>query len=168
MSDKRYIMGLFRDEVQAASAIEALEGSPWKIKRVHSPFPDHKILNTLRLKKSRVGYFTLVGGIIGFFTGIALSIFTATQWNIIVSGKPVISLIPFLIVGFEFTILFAVFGNIIGLFILARLPEYKSLKHYDARCSGDHFGILASCSEDDQAGLMDLFQKKGGEARAFE
>jgi molybdopterin-containing oxidoreductase family membrane subunit len=49
-------------------------------------------------------------------------------------------LIPFVIVGFEFTVLFAVFGNVIGLLTCMRLPDYKGLDIYDPRCSGEHFG----------------------------
>ena len=168
MSNEKFVMGLFRDEDQAVSAIRALESSSWMLKSVHGPFPGHRIPNALKLKKSPVGYFTLAGGILGFLTGMGLSIYTAIQWNIIVSGKPVIALIPFLIVGFEFTILFSVFGNILGLLTQARLPDYKSLNLYDPRCSGEHFGILASCEKGDEAGLTEFFQANGGETKQFE
>jgi len=161
-------MGVFQDEARAVSTVKAFEGTPWDLKEVHSPFPNHEIMEGLDPKKSKVGYFTLVGGVIGFFAGISLSVFTSSQWNLIVSGKPVISLIPFLIVGFELTILFAVFGNIIGLLFQARLPEFRSLEHYDPRCSSDHFGILASCKEGEQDSLMDFFREKRGEVRLFE
>ena len=168
MSTKEYILGSFRDENQAVSAIEALKKSPWTLDRVHSPFPSHRISNALKEKKSRVGYFTLVGGIIGFFTGFALATYTAVQWNLIVSGKPVVAWLPFLIVGFEFTILFAVLGNVIGLLTQARLPEFEGLKTYDPRFSGDYFGIVASCGEGEQQQLMDLLTNMGGEVKAFE
>ena len=168
MPTKEYIVGSFRDEDQAVSAIEALRKSPWKLDRVHSPIPSHTIAKALKEKKSRVGYFTLVGGIIGFFAGFALAIYTAVQWNLIVSGKPVVAWLPFLIVGFEFTILFAVLGNVIGLVTQARLPEFESLKTYDPRFSGDHFGIVASCDEGEQQKLMDFLTNMGGEVKASE
>ena len=165
MAVEKCVISLFDDETRAASAIEALRGSPWKLERVHSPIPSDKILNALKLKKSRVGYFTLAGGIIGFFSGVGLAIYTGIQWNLIVSGKPVVAWIPFLIVGFEFTILFAVFGNVLGLLFQTNLPEFQSLRIYDQRCSGEHFGVLASCAEGEENKLMAFFQEKGGEAR---
>ncbi|UCH23208.1 MAG: DUF3341 domain-containing protein [Deltaproteobacteria bacterium] len=168
MQPKKYIMGLFRNEDQVVSAVHALEHSPYKIQRVNTPFPSHKILDALKLKKSNVGYFTLAGGIFGFFAGFGLAIFCATKWNLIVSGKPVISLIPFFIVGFEFTIMFAVFGNILGLLALGGLPSFKGLKYYDPRCSADHFGILASCVAEQEDGLKSFFQTQGGEVRVFD
>ena len=109
------IMGLFKDEGQAAKVIPELAAAGFSFHRAHSPIPSHRILEALKLKKGRVGWFTLAGGILGFFSGFALAIFTSTRWDLIVSGKPIISLIPFFIVGFEFTILFSVFGNVIGL-----------------------------------------------------
>ena len=168
MSNEKYIMGLFKDKDRAIGAIKRVMASPWKLERVHSPFPEHEIMDILGLKKSKVGYFTLAGGIIGFFSGIGLAIFTATQWNIIVSGKPVVALVPFMIVGFEFTILFSVLGNITGLILQTRLPEFKSLKRYDPRCSDDHFGVLVSCNEEDREGLIDFLSEEGGEIRIIE
>ena len=165
MSSEKHVMALFEDDARAASAIEGLAGYPWKLERVHSPIPSDNILHALKMKKSKVGWFTLAGGIFGFFSGVGLAIYTATEWNLIMSGKPVVALIPFLIVGFEFTILFAVFGNVIGLLLQTDLPEFKSLRAYDERCSGEQFGLLASCAEGEENRLMVYFQEKGGEAR---
>jgi molybdopterin-containing oxidoreductase family membrane subunit len=109
-----------------------------------------------------------MGGIIGFFTGFALAVYTAVQWNIIVSGKPVVAWIPFLIVGFEFTILFAVFGNVVGLLTQARLPEFDTLRAYDPRFSGEYFGIVATCDEGEEQKLKDFLASMGGEVNAFE
>jgi molybdopterin-containing oxidoreductase family membrane subunit len=167
MPTKACIMGLFKDEGKAARAILDLDAAGFSFRRVHSPVPSRRIMDALKLKKSRVGWFTLAGGVMGFLAGFSLAIFTSVQWNLIVSGKPIVSLIPFFIVGFEFTILFSVFGNVIGLLVCARLPDYRGLKNYDPRCSGEHFGVLAACESTRQGELMDFFQKKGGEVRVF-
>ena len=168
MPDDKYIMGLFLDEDRAVTAAWGIQSSPWALHKIHSPIPSHKLMDILDLKKSRVGYFTLAGGILGFFCGFLLAIFTSTQWNLMVGGKPVVALIPFFIVGFEFTILFAVFGNVIGMLVLTRLPRYDNLALYDGRCSGNHFGILASCKENQTQELMQFFQESGGEVKNFD
>ena len=167
MPAEHSVMGLFTDETQAVSAIEAIKDSPWTLRTVNSPIPSHKISDALKLKKSKVGYFTLAGGIAGFFAGFLLAAFTASQWNLVVSGKPVIALVPFFIVGFEFTILFAVFGNVAGLIHQMQLPEFTGLEEYDPRCSGEHFGILAACKADELEGLKAFFQTRGGEINIF-
>jgi len=161
------VMGIFADENQAVSAVKAIKTSSWSLQKVHSPIPSHKIAEALELKKSKVGYFTLAGGITGFFVGFALAAFTASQWNLIVSGKPIIALVPFFIVGFEFTILFAVFGNIAGLIHQMQLPEFKGLEIYDPRCSGEHFGVLASCETGNLQSLKDFFMTRGAPIKVF-
>ncbi len=168
MGPERYLMGLFKDEDQVVAAVNELKASAYTFHRVNSPFPSHKIMDALNLKKSMVGWFTLVGGIIGFVGGFALAIFTSVQWNLIVSGKPIVAYIPFVIVGFEATILCAVFGNILGLLTQTRLPGYKLMKHYDPRCSGEYFGVLASCEANLEDGLNDFFRQQGAEVRVFE
>jgi molybdopterin-containing oxidoreductase family membrane subunit len=165
MSSEKQVLGLFKDENLAAAAIESMAGYPWQLRSVNSPFPSERIMKALRAGKSKVGYFTLAGGIIGFLSGIGLAAYTSLQWNLIVSGKPVVALIPYLIVGFEFTVLFAVFGNMVGLVTQTLLPEYRSISTYDPRCSGEHFGVLASCAEGQEEALLAFFQEKGGEAR---
>jgi hypothetical protein len=168
MAVETHVMGIFRDEERAVSAITGLTAAGFRFRRAHSPVPSHRIQEALRLGKSRVGWFTLAGGILGFFTGFALAIFTSSQWHLIVGGKPIVALIPFVIVGFEFTILFSVFGNVIGLLVCCRLPDAKGLARYDPRCSGEHFGVLAACESPRRGELMRFFQEKGGETRTFD
>ena len=57
------IMGIFASERKAAEAIDGLRETSWSVERVHSPIPSHLIDAALELPKSRVGWFTLAGGI---------------------------------------------------------------------------------------------------------
>ena len=159
------IMGVFSSQRGAADAIDRLRETSWTIERVHSPIPSHDIEHALEPPKSRVGWFTLAGGIVGFFTGFSLAAFTAARWSLIVSGKPVVALVPFFIVGFEFTILFAVFGNVLGLISQARLPRFETPPLYDWRFSGDYFGVLARCRTDEQEKLTRFFEENGAEVK---
>jgi molybdopterin-containing oxidoreductase family membrane subunit len=138
-ADKR-LMGLFKDPDQVIEALKAFKASTWSVVRVHSPIPNHKIAHALDLPKSKVGYFTL-------------------------SGKPVVALVPFFIVGFEFTILFSVFGNVIGLINVGGLPDWEGLTEYDPRCSGDHYGITVACDADSEDELRQFFQERGAQIR---
>jgi len=168
MPSEQYIMATFADEESAADTLNALRSSKHPLHRVYSPYPGHRILDAMKMKKSPVGYFTLIGGLLGFFAGFGLSIYTAGQWSLIVSGKPVTALVPFFIVGFECTILFSVFGNILGLLTQARLPRIARSPAYDTRFSGTHFGILTSCSPADQDEVIALVREKGGVGEVIE
>ncbi len=163
-AEQASIMGIFESEDRAAAAIAALrKQTDWTVTRVHSPIPSHAIESALAPPQSNVGWFTLAGGIIGFFTGFILAAFTATRWSLMVSGKPVVALVPFFIVGFEFTILFAVFGNVLGLISQARLPRFGPRPLYDERFSGNRFGVLAQCRPDQTGRLQQFFQDRGAE-----
>ena len=159
------IMGVFQSEDQTALAIRELRGSDYEVERVHSPIPSHAIADALQLPKSKVGWFTLAGGITGFLCGFLLAIFAATRWSLIAQGKPVIALVPFVIVGFEFTILFAVFGNVLGLISQARLPRFKISAGYQADFTGGRFGILATCTTNEAGKLEEFFKTRGAEAK---
>jgi molybdopterin-containing oxidoreductase family membrane subunit len=168
MANEVQVMGIFREEGQAVAAVLDLRQSPsWPVIRVHSPIPSHALAKAMQVRKSKAGWYTLVGGIIGFFSGFGLAIFTATRWNLIVGGKPIVALVPFVIVGFEFTILFAIFGNLIGFLHQSRLPRLQNLEIYDPRCSGEHFGVVASCASNDLEGLTTFFREKGGDVQVF-
>ena len=168
MPHKRHIMGLFKNEDAVVAAIDALKESSYQFIRVNTPVPSHKIMDALKLKKSWVGWFPLCGGILGFVGGFALAIFTSTRWDMIVSGKPIVAIVPFVVVGFEATILCSVIGNVIGLLTQTRLPSHRWFKYYDERCSGEHFGVLAACEAEQKDGLKELFQNQGAEVRVFE
>jgi len=167
-TDKKKIMGLFESEADAVAAIADMRALGWVIERVHSPIPSENIPKALGMRKSRVGWFTLAGGITGFFTGFLLAAFTATRWSLIVSGKPVVALVPFFIVGFEFTILFAVFGNVIGLITQANLPKFNYSAEYAPECSAAQYGILAACGPDETDELETFFAERGARIRSFD
>ena len=168
MENRKIILGLFDNEENTVSAIKELYDSPWTVEEVYSPVPGHDLADALKLKKSRVGYFTLAGAVFGFFFGFWIAVWTAGQWDLIVSGKPVISLIPFFIVGFELTILFGVAANVLGFLLFAGLPRLKLPKHYDPRCSGEYFGVAAACSHHEQDQLITFFQTKGADIGAMD
>ena len=147
----------------AAEAVRAVQKTSWPIKDVHGPIPSEAISAALDVKKSKVGWFTLAGGIIGFILGYSLAAFTAARWGLIVSGKPVLAYIPFFIVGFEFTILFSVFGNVIGLILMMRLPAYRDLPYYHPKCSGHHFGVSVGCSAEEADDVRRFLTQLGAE-----
>jgi len=168
MAAERRLMGLFLDADQVVATLGACRERAWAVTQVHGPIPNHKIAAALDLPKSRVGYYTLVGGIIGFFTGFLLATFCSVQWDLIVSGKPIVALVPFFIVGFEFTILFSVFGNVIGLLNEAELPDWRLPVDYDPRCSGDHYSITVACEAAREAELRQFFQERGAQVSLLE
>ncbi len=167
MAAEARVMGLFTDDARAARAIRELAAAGFTFRRAYSPIASERIREAAGGGRSPVGWFTLAGGIFGFAFGFALAIFTASQWNLIVSGKPVVALIPFFVVGFECTILFSVLGNVTGLLVCARLPDFPGLETHDPRCSRDRFGVLAGCPAGREGDLMEFFRRQGADVRLW-
>jgi hypothetical protein len=81
-----------------------------------------------------VRFFALAGAGAGTVTGFAFTILTMTSWPLIVGGKPIVSLPPFLIIAFALTILFGSLSTFLGFLFLARLPSIRTIR------SGEDYG----------------------------
>lgn len=157
------ITGLFRSESEAAAALIAAKDTLWDITDVRGPIPGEQILSALGPKKSGVGWFTLAGGILGFLTGYLLAAFTAARWGLMVSGKPIIAYVPFFIVGFEFTILFSVFGNVVGMILMMKLPAYTDLENHRPEFTGDAYGVMLTCGPGQEQDVKSFLTNQGAE-----
>ena len=154
------VMGLFQTEEETLTAIQEIRERGWQVQEVFSPIPSSSISKALNRTKSKIGWFTLFGGMTGFVSGFALAIFSSTRWNLIVSGKPIVSWFPFFIIAFEFTILFAVLGNVLGLLTQIGLPT-KMDENYDPACSGSVYGVSAAALPGELDQLKAFLQEKG-------
>lgn len=163
MAYRRQILGIFSYLDDLLRALEGMKEGDVRVHTVYSPTPRHEIKEALAERPSPVRYFTLVGAVLGLCTGLGLAIYAGQQWQFITGGKPVVALIPFMVVGFEFTILFGIFGNLTGLFIHGRLPRLRMPEHYDSRFTGDRFGVLVHCMEAEREFVIRAMREAGAE-----
>lgn len=162
MPDKgERVTALFTDPDKAAEAVRQVREKAWTLADVYGPIPNEAISEALSVKKSPVGWFTLAGGIIGFIIGYLLASLTSMRWELIVGGKPVLAYIPFFIVGFEFTVLFSVFGNVAGMILTMQLPAFRDLPGYSTAGSGEAFAVVVACGERERADVQAFFEKNG-------
>jgi hypothetical protein len=162
MTRQPALMGVFVYLEDLLAAIKALEGEAEDL-TVYSPAAHGEIRKALRQKPSPVRYYTLCGGLLGLISGFSLAVYTVLQWKFVVSGKPIIPWIPFVIVGFEFLILFGVFLSFAGMLIHSRLPRWRLPVYYDPRFSDNRFGLLVAYSSQDRKKLTGLLQNAGAE-----
>ena len=91
---------------------------------VFSPFPIHGMSQAMGMKNSKVGWFSFIGGVTGYATGMLMIWFmNAFDYAIPVGGKPMFSPFGAFPPSYELTILFGSFGAIIGMLYLNRLPR---------------------------------------------
>jgi hypothetical protein len=97
-------------------------------------------------RPGRLRFFAFFGAVAGFGSGLALTIYSVLSWPIIVGGKPIVSLPPFLLIGYLLTILFGSLGAFAGFLLLARLPSGRGLAA-DAEFP-DRFVIVVETGEE--------------------
>jgi len=158
------IVGVFAYVDDLVLAIRSAKESGLAIDTVYTPVRIEEVSDALGARPSPVRYFALFGAITGIVLGVGLSIYTVLQWKFLVSGKPIIPLVPFVIAGFEFLILIGVLFNLLGVVIMTRLPRFKLPKWYDIRFSGDRFGLVIKCGPDQKENISTLMKQSGAES----
>ncbi len=121
------------------------EGVPGERIRVITPFGVPEVEEILPGKRSKVRYFALVGAASGTASGFALTILTSLSWPLIVGGKPIVSIPPFIIIAFALTILFGALATFAGFLLLSRLPSLRGIRSGEEH--GNAFVILIEDGE---------------------
>ena len=148
MISSQDVVGVFAHVDATVRAIEALRRNGLSDFTVYTPVPVEEIEEAVEHGRplSRVRLFTLIGGLTGTATGFFLTIWSSLKWNLVVGGKPIVSIPPFVVIAFELTILFGGLCTLLGLLVLGRLPKLRPSPAYDPRFSVDRFGIAVRCT----------------------
>ena len=130
MSDSTVKYGLlaeFDTPADIMHAAEKVRDAGYRRWDVYTPFPIHGMDEAMGVKKSKVGWFTFFGGLIGITAGYSMIWWmNAYDYAIVVGGKPLFSPIYSFPVAYECTILLAAFGSLGGMLFLNRLPAWYS------------------------------------------
>jgi molybdopterin-containing oxidoreductase family membrane subunit len=131
------------------------------------PCPRHEIVYALGNPSTIVPWIALAFGALGCLIGYSLPAWTASDWVLPVSGKPIVAIPPFTIIGFEMTILFTAIHTLAGLAILGiidsfRFPIPNSAKKY-TRFQRDRFGVVVRCDEARIDEFEAIMKKNGAE-----
>ena len=121
------------------------EGVPGERIRVITPFGVPEVEEILPRGRSKVRFFALVGAASGTVAGFAFTILTSLSWPLIVGGKPIVSIPPFIIIAFALTILFGALATFAGFLLLSRLPSLRGIRSEEE--FGNAFVILIEDGE---------------------
>ena len=131
------------DTMHAAEKVRDAGFRKWD---VFTPFPIHGMDDAMGMKNSKVGWFSFVGGVTGYTSGMLMIwLLNAVDYPILVGGKPMFSPFAAFPPSYELTILFGAFGAIFGMLFLNRLPRlhHPLLKHGRfAKASHDKFFVV--------------------------
>lgn len=163
MDTRAGVVGVFGDLDSIVLALRELKSKGYDGITVYSPVPRHEIEDVLDQPVSPVRLFTLIGGLTGCALGFAYAISTSLDWELITGGKPIVSLPPFVIIGFECTILIGALSTVAGMFLNARLPKLRKAAGYDPRFSNDKFGVLVMGGPSQLGGAEGILRAAGAE-----
>jgi Protein of unknown function (DUF3341) len=158
------VLGVFAHLDTTLDAIRKLRAAGHTDFTVYSPIPRHEIEDALGQPVSPVRAFTLIGGIAGCAIGAWLTLWMSYDWPVVVGGKPVGSVAPYVIIMFEMTILFGALTTILGIVLNALFAARRSgTIMYDPRFSNDRFGIFAPAGSDKAAKVESILRDAGAE-----
>jgi hypothetical protein len=158
------VLGVFAFLDATLDAIKKLRAGGFTDFTVYSPIPRHEIEGALGQSVSPVRAFTLIGGIAGCAIGAWLTLWMSYDWPVVVGGKPVGSIPPYVIIMFEMTILFGALSTILGILFNALFAARRAgTIQYDARFSNDRFGIFVPGGSDKAARIESLLRESGAD-----
>ena len=156
------VLGIYGHLDTLVDSLKTLKKEGFLNIRVFSPIPSHEIEEIIGEPESPVRFFTLFGALLGGASGVAFTVFTASDWPIQVSAKPVVSILPFVVIIFELTILFGALSTLAGLLINSLLRRRIPVTMYDPRLSDDKFGLMVVCPDNEKGETVREIMLSGG------
>src|SRR6201993_3337493 len=145
------IVGEFTNAAGVLHAAEKVRDAGFRRWDVFTPFPVHGMDKAMGLKNSRVGWFSFLGGVTGYTTGMLMIWWmNAVDYPIIIGGKPMFSPFAAFPPSYELTILFGAFGSLGGMLLLNRLPRLHLPLLKNKRFSlvtHDRFFVVIECDD---------------------
>ncbi|MFO1514564.1 MAG: DUF3341 domain-containing protein [Verrucomicrobiota bacterium] len=145
------VIAEFDNTTDVLHAAEKVRDAGFRKWDVYMPFPIHGMDKAMGLKNSKVGWFSFIGGVTGYTTGMLMIWWmNAVDYKILVGGKPMFSPHGAFPPSYELTILFGAFGAILGMLFLNRLPRlhHPLLKHKRfALATHDRFFVVIETAD---------------------
>jgi hypothetical protein len=155
------VLAAFRHVDDAAEAIRGLKEQGYRDFTVYTPVPNNEIAAAVGHKISPVRIWTLAGGLTGVTLGFLMTIWMSLDYPIVVGGKAIPSVIPYIVIAFELTILCGALATIAGLIV--HVLRSRKAAAYDPRFTDDHIGVFVRCPSERRSAVQQLLQSNGAE-----
>jgi len=120
----RRVLGEFTSADLMLAGVDALRRAGYEKLETYAPFDVPGLDERLGLRRSRIGWLVLAGGIIGMILGYGIQWWANVHnYPLNSGGRPVHAVPAFVFPTFEATIIFSGFAAFFGLFAWLRLPR---------------------------------------------
>jgi hypothetical protein len=160
------VLATFREVDAATDAIKALKELAYKDFIVYTPVPNVEVAAAVGHKVSPVRIWTLVGGLLGATAGFAMTLWMSYDYPIVVGGKPLGSVVPYVVIAFELTILFGAIATLLGVAYNAWRTNQRGA--FDPRFTNDTIGIFVPCSVERRGAVEELLSDNGAAEVRYE
>ena len=161
-------LGIFKDVDGAVDAIDSLVKAGFSETDITSitsvPYPDGVLVKTNQ--RTRFRWMALAGGIFGSCAGFLLAAGTAYLYPVQTGDKPIIAFYPTGIITYEFTMLFAILGTIVGMFVEMGLPPRGNRPNDTAIAEGS-IGICVSTASSGESSRAESIMRDTGALRTI-
>jgi len=159
-------LGTFKDVETATRAVDDLIKAGFTEEKITSltsaPYPDGVLVKTSQRTWFR--WVSVGGGIFGACAGFALAAGTAYLYPVQTGDKPIIAFYPTGIITYELTMLFAILGAIVGMFLEMRLPPWRE-SIYDPAIGEGAIGISVVTTSGRENDKVTSIMKEAGAMR---
>ena len=157
------VMGIYYYVDDAVDAVKALRQMGHTNLSVFSPVPHHQIEHANEQGPSLVRWITAIGAVLGITGGFSLCFYASWSYPLVVGGKELYSLPPFVVIGYESMILLGSLANLVGMLALGRLPALRNKAPYDPRFSEDRIGIWVPVTGEAATRVQEAMKGHGAE-----
>jgi hypothetical protein len=157
---KSGILASFGHVDAAVDAIRGLRAMGRRDIVVYTPAPNHEIEEALSHRVSPVRLFTLIGGLTGCAAGFGMTIWMSYDWPLVVGGKPIASIPPYVVIAFELTILLGALSTVAAVALFSIMMGKRGVV-YDPRFSDDHIGIFVPTGSEPAVPVENLLRSAG-------
>jgi hypothetical protein len=154
------VLASFSQVDAATDAIRALRARGHRNVVVYSAAPNHEIEEALDQSVSPVRLITLIGGLTGCAAGFGMTIWMSLDWPLVVGGKPIASIPPYVVIAFELTILLGALSTVAAVALFSIVMGKRGIA-YDPRYSDDQIGIFVPGGSDQQGAVEQLLRSAG-------
>ncbi|HTM26282.1 MAG TPA: quinol:electron acceptor oxidoreductase subunit ActD [Vicinamibacterales bacterium] len=156
------VLALFERRDSLLTAVRTLRTLDAGTLTAFAPAYDEELVELTTNGSSAVEIAALVGALAGCLAGFALPFWMRGQWpTLIVSGKPLMSIPPLVLVAFELMLLLASCGIVAAFLRRCAMSRRRSAVASDPAFTDSRYGLLVRCDPPRAAGTIDLLREAG-------